>query len=186
MKTRTRWLGLTCLCLPLLGGCNAALIRNLTEESQGNVSVQFINNTPFRAVFSFATYDAFDRNPPGPMDFRQQAVEANSSTAPTNLICGRNLAVGTQALIDRAILTGEQSQAGFNSQQFNAVVNFSSAAAGTAAENLPTAGTADGLEARLGLDYSCGDLAIFIFEQDPNEPGGFRIRYDLIQNDEDQ
>lgn len=89
-------------------------------------------------------------------------------------------------MINRATLTGEPSQGGFNGQQFNVVVNFSAAAAGTSAENLPTAGTAEGREVRLGVDYSCGDLAIFTFEQDPNAPGGFRIDYNLIQNDEDQ
>ncbi len=172
--------------LALIAGCTGDLIRNLTEEAQGNIGVQFINNTPFRAVFSFATYDALDRDPPGPMDFRQQAVEGNTSTAPANLACGRNLGIGTQAMINRATLVGEPSQAGFNGQQFNVVVNFSAAAAGTSAANLPTAGTAEGREVRLGVDYSCGDLAIFTFEQDANAPGGFRIDYNLIQNDEDQ
>jgi acyl carrier protein len=144
-------------------GCTGDLVANLTETKSGSVTLYFINNTPYRASFACGTYDALDRNPPGEVDFHQLLVEANTTTTPLTLACGRNAAVGTAALIARATDTGEPDSSGFDPDIFTPLVAFSSTAQDDPGAALPDAGTADGIEVRLGVDYACGDVLYFTF-----------------------
>ena len=51
---------------------------------------------------------------------------------------------------------------------------------------LATAGTAEGIEVRLGVDYACGDQLIFTFVEDAEANGGFRIEYSLLRTERDE
>lgn len=166
--------------LAALCGCEGNLILNQVEERSGNIAVLFINNTPFRASFSFGAFDSLDREPPGAVNFQQLLLEANTSNAPVTLPCRRDVAIGTQELLDRAIDTNATSIANFNRDAFLVGVAFSSAPAGTPGSALPTDGTARDRDVRLGVDYSCEDQLIFTFEVDDTAPGGFRIDFSVI------
>lgn len=171
-------------------GCTGLLAANLTEELAGDINVIFNNTTPFRAAFSIGAFDDLDRNidgngTPGPVDFQQQTVEADSATDAIAITCQRDFAIGTQTLIDRVVATDADSVAGFDPDSFVTVVNFSSADADSDAANLPTAGTAAGRIFRVGNDYSCGDTLILTFIEDATATGGFRIESELIQDIED-
>lgn len=162
-----------------LAGCTGDLISNQIEERSGNVTVLFINNTPFRASFSLGAFDSLDRNPPGAVSFQQLQIEANSSVAPITLPCRRDVAIGTQELLDRVIDTNSTG-ANFNRDAFLVGVAFSSAPLDSPGNALPTDGTAKDRNVRLGVNYSCEDQLIFTFEQDDTAPGGFRIDYNVI------
>lgn len=160
--------------------CTGEFIANQTEERTGNVSVQFVNNTPFRASFSFGSYDSLDRDPPGAVTLQQSRLEGMTNSAPVQLICRRDVSIGTDEFLQRVLDTNADNVATFDEEAFSAVVNFSSAATDSDAAALPTEGTALGRNFRLGVDYTCGDLLIFTFTQDVVRPGGFRIDFTVV------
>lgn len=161
-------------------GCfPSTLWANLTKERTGNITMLFINNTPYRAVFSCATWDEWDRSP-GPITLEQRNLDGNTTLAPLTLVCRRNAAVGTDLLVRRVIDLECDLQDGFQPEAFDTVVRFSRAPGGSDAAPLPTEGTALGVGKLLGVDYSCGDQLVFTFEQDPDAPGGFRIDFQVI------
>lgn len=163
-------------------GCPQSAGSYLFAQRVGNVQVQFVNTTPFRASFSFGSWDELDRRPPGAISFNQQRLAPNATTTPSNLPCRRNIAIGTQDMLDRTIATDADQIDTFDADAFVTGVNFSSAAADSPAAALPTEGTAAGREVIIGNDYSCGDLLIFTFVQDPDAAGGFRIDYELVRD----
>ncbi|MFO0840005.1 MAG: hypothetical protein U1D55_15970 [Phycisphaerae bacterium] len=163
-------------------GCSPEFIANQTQQRTGNINVVFINNTTARAIFSFGTYDALDLDPPGPATLQQSRLGAFNSSAPVQIPCRRNMAVGTKDFIDRVIAVKGDETANFDAEAFDTVVRFSLAPIGSDAEGLPTAGTSAGRGVRLGVDYTCEDRLIFTFEQDATAPGGFRIDFAVIQD----
>lgn len=168
----------------LAAGCTSALLKNLTTNKDGNIEFLIINDTDFRASFSFGTYDSFDRDPPGPANLRQLRLEANTSSQVIAVTCLRNAVVGTQEFIDRVLaLKLDQSTANFDADAFDDTVHFSDAPADSPLAAAPVAGSSVGSDKLLGVDYSCGDRLVFTLRRDPDAPGGFRIDYQLIQDE---
>jgi len=165
-----------------LGGCIGEVGQNLTKERTGNITMVFINNTPYRAVFSFGTWDEWDRTP-GAVTMQQLGVDAYTSTGPATLPCRRNAAIGTQDFVDRVVATDADDTVDFEPDFFDTVVRFSRAPSDTDPAGMPTEGTALGIEVLLGVDYSCEDQLVFTFVQDPQAEGGFRIDYEVILDD---
>jgi hypothetical protein len=166
-----------------VAGCGD-LWQNLTTERTadrgGTIAVAFVNNTPYRASFSFGAWDAWDKSP-GAVSLAQLRVEAGTATAPQSVPCRRNFAIGTQEFMDRVVVTRtDESTANFDPDVFVEGVNFSSAPTGSDAAALPTEGTARGVEKLLGVDFSCGDELVFTLVQDPDAEGGFRMDFELI------
>ena len=166
--------------LSALVGCPATLLLNQTAERTGNITVTFINETPYRASFTFGTWDALDRSPPGPISFGQDRLEGMDSAQATQL-CARNFAVGTQDMYDRIVEAADLTE--IDVDAFDTVVHFSDAAAGSNLEAVATVGTALGIEKLLGIDFTCGDQLIFTFVQDPDAVGGFRIDYAVVPDE---
>ena len=165
-----------------LSGCFGSLGKHLSKERTGNVTVMFLNDTAYRAAFSFGSYDAWDRTP-GSVDFEQLAVAPYMTSNERTLVCRRNVAIATQGLVDRVVATdADQEYANFNPDQFGSVVNFSSAPQDSDPVKLPTVGTAAGREVLLGLDFSCEDMLLFTFVRDSDAEGGFRIDFEAIQD----
>jgi len=167
------------------GGCIGNLAFNQTEELSGNIAVQFVNNTSFRASFTFGMYDSLEKDPPGAVSLFQQRLEGNASTTAQTLPCRRVGGLATQRMIQRVLDTNGDSAAGFDDAVFGTTINFSSAPADSDAATLPTEGTAQGLEVRLGVDFTCGDLLIFTLEESDSAPGGFRVTFQVIEDEED-
>lgn len=174
-----------CGMLVAASGCSPDMIANQTEERTGDVTVLLINNTDARALLSFGSFDSLDRNPPGVVTLQQRVMEAMTSLDPITITCRRNLAIGTQELLERVRDTNADNTNNFLPEAFVEGVFFSSAPLNSDAANLPTAGTAEPFEVRLGVDYSCGDRLIFRFEKDDAAPGGFRIDFSVIPDEED-
>jgi hypothetical protein len=172
-------------CVAALGwvqcGCNQTIVANLTKEKTGNITVSFNNTTDFAAGFSYGTWDEWDRSP-GAVNFRQLSVDGHAVSSQVTIACARNLAVGTQLLYDRVVDTKADDTTSFIPEIFDTVVHFSQNLEDSSTTGLPTAGTAEGLELLLGVDYSCGDQVIFTFVEDPDAPGGYRIDHEVIQD----
>jgi hypothetical protein len=166
-------------------GCLPAVFVNLTAERTGSVTFIFINDTPYRASFSFGTYDAWDRLPETVTELNQLRLEARTTSAPASVQCMRNAVIGTDEFVTRVLNSGGAESPTFDVDAFDAVVHFSSAAADAPDAALPTVGTALGVEKLLGIDYSCADQLIFTFVQDPDAEGGFRIDFAVLQEEEE-
>jgi hypothetical protein len=161
-------------------GCSPELLRYLTAERTGNISVLFINDTGYRASFSYGVFDSLDRNPPGSMQFQQLRLEKKSTSDVITLTCARNLAIGTQEFYQRGLDQDVQHGSGFDPDAFDTVVHFSDAPADSELAAAATVGTAEGAGKLLGVDFTCADEIIFTFVEDPAAPGGFRIDFAVI------
>ena len=170
----------------LIVGCPSDFLANLTEERSGSVTVIVINNTEYRASFTLGGYDDLIRNPPAAADLSQQRVEALTSTAAITLDCVRNIAIGTDDLVQRVLDTDGDEVSNFDDDAFSANINFSSAPIDSTQAALPTVGTAAGIEVLLGVDFACGDQLIFTLEQDATATGGFSIDFNVLQTDADE
>jgi hypothetical protein len=163
-----------------LSGCNGTIWANQTKERTGNLSFAFVNTTSADAGFTYATWDQWDHTP-GAINIKQLTVPAQTSTAVDTLPCARNAAIGTQDMVTRVLQTeADVADTTFNPDLFDTVVRFAATNAGTGADSLPTAGTAQGVELLLGVDYSCEDEIVFTFVEDPDAPGGFRVDFEVI------
>jgi hypothetical protein len=165
------------------GGCPQDYSQYLISERTGNVVFQFINATPFRASFSYGTWDSLDRNPEGPATLLQLRLAANSTSTLSAAPCRRNAAIGTPAFVARVLAVEADDTPNFDADAFGPQVNFSSAPADADNAALPTVGVADGREVLIGRNFSCGDRLVFTFVQDPDAPGGFRIDFEVIKDD---
>lgn len=163
-----------------LSGCVGTVLRNLTKQRTGDITMVFINNTSYTAAFSYGTWDAWDRTP-GTPNLQQLRLAPNTASEPATVPCARNAAIGTQDFVDRVIATkADEALDDFDPDAFDTVVRFSSAPSDSGAAGLPTEGTALGIEKLLGVDYSCADQLVFTFVEDPDAPGGFRIDFEVI------
>lgn len=161
-------------------GCGRTVLLNLTKERAGNISVIFVNSTPYTASFSYGTWDAWDKTPGAP-NMQQLRLASGATSSAATLPCGRNMSIGTSEFIARAIATrADEALPNFDPDAFTEVVNFSRADSETGTGGLPTEGTAVGIEKLLGVHYSCADQLVFTFVEDPDAPGGFRIDFEVI------
>ncbi len=155
------------------------------------IQVGFINNTPFRAIFTFGAHDQYDQETL-PTAFGQLRLEGNSSSAQVAQPCRQSFSVGGAELV--RLINENEADPGINVSDPRALiqgVNFSAAPLGDPLEAEPTEGTAEGLVFLSGVDFTCQrtnirettgtGLLLFTFEQDPAAPGGFRIDFSFIQ-----
>jgi hypothetical protein len=162
-----------------LNGCSRAIWLNQTKERTGNITMVFVNTTSANAAFTYATWDEWDHSP-GAINMQQINVKQFGTSDAASLPCARNAAIGTQGLVDRVLETKADVTDTFIPERFDTVVHFSLAASDSGAADLPTAGTAEGVELLLGVDYSCEDQIVFTFVEDPDAPGGYRIDHEVI------
>lgn len=194
--------GLFCVLVGLLVSCSETALLNNSEATANFVTplgiptpraiqIGFVNNTPFRAIFTFGGYDQLDEDTV-PTGFGQLRLEGNTSSAQVAQPCRKTFSVGGAELIRLIKLNQEAPNINVTDEQALIVgVNFSSAPVGDPLETEPTEGTAEGLVRLAGIDFTCArtdirqltgtGLLIFTFEQDASQPGGFRIDYQFIE-----
>lgn len=156
------------------------------------IRVGFVNNTPYRAIFTCGAYDQLDKTSV-PTGFRQFRLAALTSSVQIDQPCRQSFSVGGETLI-RLIRENDASPAMTVTDEKALVtgVNFSSAPVGDPLETEPTEGTADGRVVLSGVDFTCArtdirqttgtGLLLFTFEQDASAPGGFRIDYSFVES----
>lgn len=181
--------GIVSLC----ASCTEDIYRNLTSPlgegqvgSRGNVTVTFVNNTAFRAIFTVATFNHFDQTstPNEPLQFADgtdgtNELVGNTAFGPFTFQCDRALSIGGIQMLERLTDTTDDLST-LNEDALATGVGFSAAAVGDALATLPTEGTAQPLDVLQGAEFQCESLIIITFEQDPNAPGGFRIDHEVI------
>ncbi|MFO0973589.1 MAG: hypothetical protein U1A27_09145 [Phycisphaerae bacterium] len=176
MRTLARssiaWLG----CLALVSSCTPTAWLNLTVTRRGTITIGFINNTPFRANFTFGGYDVTDQSTV-PV-FGQLRVEGNTSAAQQTQACRRVFSVGGDELIR---LIRQQNLTVNDAPVLHENIFFSSAAAGDPLAAVPTEGTAQQRILLDGVDYLCAGVLVFSYVQDAAAPGGFRMDYMFIE-----
>ena len=203
-KRMTRSLKLSAAAaLTALASCTTtALFNNLAPTSNfitpagqpapRTIQVGFINNTPFRAIFTFGAYVPLD-NQTLPTNFGQLRLEGNTASGQIAQPCNKAFSVGGAELI-RLIEENRNAPVINNNltdeEALVTGVNFSGAPLGDPLEAFPTEGTAEGTVRLAGVDFTCErtdirqvtgtGLLIFTFEQDAMSPGGFRIDFTFI------
>jgi len=169
------------------GSCTTTSLLNITAPTSvftpptgaptpRLLRVAFINNSPFRAIFTFGSYDPLDQNT-SPTGFGQLRLESGATSPVQNQPCRKSFSVGGEELIrliDVRNLTVNDARALIDG------VNFSGAPLGDPLEAEATEGTALGRVDRAGVDFTCDSVLIYSLEQDATAPGGFRIDLQVL------
>ena len=173
-----------------LSGCGLDTLLQLTSSLGGNVAGQrgnadvlFINNTPFRAIFTFGAYDNFDQDTqPILLPFSSNAgtlnLEGNTETTIQQVQCSRVFSIGGEGLLTRA--QANLDEAALEDVPLIEGVHFSSAAVDAEDADAPNEGMAPALDANIGPDFECGALLIYRMEFDDNGPERFRVELTVV------
>lgn len=190
-----------CACIVSSITCGTNVVGNLssaTSDFSPNgqpiprvLRVAFINNTNFRAIFTFGAYDQLNQNTI-PTNLGQVRLEALTSSQTFTQPCRRTFSVGGAELI--RLIKENRNNPQINIPDERALiqgVNFSGAPLGDPLEAEPTEGTAEGSVRLVGVDYSCArtdirqttgtGLLLFTFEPDAASPGGFRVDFQFVE-----
>lgn len=154
------------------------------------IQVGFLNNTPFRAIFTAGAYDGLDDGTI-PTNILQGRLEGNTASAQVAQPCRRVYSVAGDELIRLVELNRENPQVNVTDEAaMEPFVKFSGAALGDPLEAEATEGTAVGSVRNIGVDFTCArsdasqttgtGLLIFTFEQDATAPGGFRVDFMFV------
>ena len=171
-----------------LSGCSFdALLRNTaslggdTAGDRGEISVVFINNTPYRAIFTAGTYDNLDQETTPDIvqvTSTSSALEGNSQSPPGQLTCARVMSVGGAGLVTRVRQNLAANQ--FDDELLFEGVRFSSAATDDEQADEATQGTAPARVAYIGSEFECGALLIYRLEFDDAGPNPFTVELTVI------
>jgi hypothetical protein len=185
---RTALIVSTLAAMVLVVGCEAWLnatssLGGATAGQRGNTEVVFINNTPFRAIFTFGAYDQLDRNTqPALRQFSSASatlnLEGNTQSDTLQVRCSRVYAIGTEGLITR--VEANLDPASYDLDALVEGVRFSSAAVGDEMADEATEGMAAAHEARIGADFECGALLIYRLEVNDAGPEPFAVELTVI------
>ena len=154
-----------------------------TAGSRGRIQVVLINNTPYRAVFTVATYDQTDQS--SEPDFRQFGHDENGlllegdSTSRIGLLeCARAFSIGGPRML--ALIADNLPDAPLVDEAAIEGVEFFSVLDGDSAATPVSQGMAPPFEALLGVDFPCNALLIIRLEFDDLGPDPFRVDFELI------
>jgi len=185
-RIRAAWLVLSLMALPGCGvdfsGRNASFGGDVAG-SRGRVQVVFINNTPHRAVFTFATYDQTDAS--SEPDFRQFGhdedgliLDGESTSNIGSLECARVFSIGGPRML--ALIAENLPDAPLAEEATIEGVEFFSVSEGDPAAAPVSQGNAPAFEVLLGVDFPCNALLIVRLEFDDLGPDQFRVDFELI------
>ena len=153
--------------------------------SRGQVQIVFINNAPYRAVFTFGTYDQTD--PSSKPDFRQFSndpaglILEGDSTSPIGLLdCGRVFSIGGPRML--ALIADNLPDAPLADEASIEGVEFFSVPGDSGAAPV-SQGKSPPFETLLGVDFPCNALLIVRFEIDDLGPSPFRVDFELIPSE---
>ena len=164
---------------------NAASLGGNNPGDRANLQVIFINNTPFRAIFTYGTYDPLNKGfRPDARQFSADADPAlrlerdSESEVITFTRCGRAFSLGGAALIDR--LKDAGLTADLREEALQPGIAFSDKPLDDPGAGQATAGRAPEVVTEQGVEYPCGALLIYTLEVDPTQPSGFRVGLEVM------
>ena len=178
--------GMVGLAIFALPGCGAQLNNQTaslggdTAGSRGSIRALFINNTDYRAVFTFGTYDPADRLTEA--DFaqfgvkdREETLDGGETSDYVSIRCGRVFGIGSQGLLDAVPVPDDPNT--ISDEALSEGVSFFEIADDA---DLAVIGTATPLEALLGVDFPCGALLVIYLEPADVGANEFRIDFNVI------
>lgn len=190
--TYTRWIiGISVLALAVGMACapggilnNTVSLGGNTPGQRGDINVMFINNTPFRAIFTYGVYDP--QNTTFGPEFEQFTVdpdpdlrlEGNSESEVATFTCGRAFSIGGEELIDRVRAANEDAE--LDAEALEPGITFSDRPLDDPEAGQPTAGRAPEVVTLQGAQFPCDALLIYTFEVDPAQASGFRVDLQVI------
>ncbi len=157
----------------------------LTSGLRGTFRVFIENNTPFRAIFTYGSFDNTDeRTTPAFFQFTPNSqivapgssvtLEGNTNSGVVTFPCARVFSMGSRSLISLV----QENPGTFATQieQDGLIdgIGFSDIPPNADVAAQPNQGFAAGYEARLGADFNCGSLLVLSLEF--NETGANRFR----------
>lgn len=193
-------------------GCGLDL-ANLTASlggtrvgQRGQIQLVFINNTAYRVVATFGTYDQLDQaDVPdveqfGPDD-SDRTLDADEVSDILSIDCGRVFAIGSPGLLER--IEENRGTAGLDTDALLDGMAFVETAGTTASASvkgvvagresgevraqevggLPQFGRAAAFEALLGVDFPCGALLILRLEENIANGEAFVVDFELIPSE---
>ena len=146
----------------MVSGCEEPGWVNFFAPLEGQVTITFVNETPYRVITYWGGYNPLD--PATGIDVRKLKLESGESS-PAVINCTRRIEIAGSSL-RRAVELGKPE--GINSSDINEKIAFSDVALGEENDEEPTAGEGDSVRYELGIDYSCGDVLEIHFQQDPD------------------
>ena len=191
-----RALPVTVLSLPAIvgGGCSIEPLLHQTASFGGTTAgdradalVLFINNTPYRAVFTFAAYDdldqntfAADREPESRIfaftdDDDGLTLKENAFSEVLTVECCRVFSVGGETM--RQLIRESLPPDDIVDDALVRGVHFVGVESDDEDAPLPIA---EPLDLLLGVDFPCDSLVIFRFEINEVGDAGFRVDYEVI------
>lgn len=185
---------------------NTSSLGGDTPGLRGDVEVAFVNNTPYRALFTYGTYDPLnlDQNQffAFPVQFEQFSLddnaryrlERNSTSNTFTFACGRAMALGTETLAEliedndiRETTSGApvytqflRPVVGSDGEQDIAGIAFTDRALDDPDAGASIVAWAEPVVTLQGAEYQCESRIIYTFEQDDTQPGGIRVDIEVI------
>lgn len=205
-SSRAKWLALGGLAL--LVGCEDIWINSTfplggnNPGGRGAMEVVFVNETPYRAIFTFGTYDPQDQN--SVPTFGQFAVDPDEDETPFNrglaadtvtargsflANCGRVFSLGGDALIAQIRETEAEpfNNAPIVEDVMRSGVYFTSKPLDDADANAVQSFDIrmDPHTSLLGVDYSCDALLVYTFSLDPADAGKVVVNLEVLEAEEE-
>lgn len=192
VRWMTRLLALTlagvAACGPYTIFGNTSSLGGSTPGGRGKIKVSFINNTPYRALFTYGVYDA--QSTAFTPQFGQMVVEprssssldgrleGNSTSSVFTLSCARVFSIGGIELISR--IKDAKLDSGLNEEAFVPGIGFSDKAIDDVEAGVATAGRIDEVVTYQGTQFPCDALLIYTFTVDTTQTGGVRVDLQVI------
>lgn len=173
-------------CTPQAYFNNTSSLGGDTPGSRGTVTLAFINNTPYRAIFTYGIYDDQDQNTvprfaqfaidPDPM----KRLEGNTSSPQFTFVCGRQVAIGTQRFIESIKKNKMDTGSSINQEALNFGVGFSDKPLSDPDADKANMGRIDGTSILQGYEFQCESLVIVRLETVTLSPFKATIEWDIV------
>ncbi len=160
---KRKMINLVWMFFPLaLCGCDESGWVNFFAPLEGQVTITFVNETPYRVITYWGGYNPLD--PATDIDVRKLKLESGESS-PAVINCTRRIEIAGESL-KRAVEIGKPD--GVSADDINEKIAFSDVNLGEDNDEEATAGEGDSVRYELGIDYSCSDILEIHFQQDPD------------------
>lgn len=178
----------TAACGPYSIFGNTSTLGGGSPGTRGSIKVTFINNTPFRAIFTYGVYDedSTDFGPqfgqfvvsPSSSNTRSARLEGNSSSGIISLSCARVFSIGGIELISR--IRSAKLDTNADEEALVAGIAFSDKPLDDPQAGEATAGRADEAITMQGTEFPCDSLLVYTFTPDSSQTSGVRVDLQVI------
>jgi len=172
-------------------GADEVAGAGVNSGNRGTIAVTFINNTPFRAIFTYGAYDNTDEvSTPAFFQFSPDSafrafgasatLEGGADEGPFDLPCARVFAVGSRSLINLIDANPGPNPELIDEPGLQDGVGFSDAAFDSDEAAVPNQGFAAGVEALIGVHFDCGDALQVTLDFSDRDANNFRVDIEVV------